>query len=518
MFYDIADPYENAYTRSVYVRNLNDRIRIIVEKIKEGKRDPLVRKLAADAVRNVAPRDWLGEVAAIFEFVRQNVRYTLDVHGLDTYQRARRTLQLGIGDCLAGDTEIILRNKKTGLYEIKAIADLRGCWSDYQVLSYDFESGKWTFQDILLWVDKGERPVYHVKLYNGWSFRCTDDHKFFTYEGQKNREICVRRLYEIDLTRAWKRRVVSALKIPSLDLDIGVDDDLLWLIGFYVAEGWKDKTGKVCIAQDCPLVLWEIKSKVERMGGSARVSKREKHSYVEIHSGPLRDVLSECGSNAFEKALPWWCLSLPREKIEIILNSYIRGDSFVPRRGRWLETAKVIHNTSSDMLAKQLKLIHMILGLPLSAYYQINHGGAGRRPIWRLIQRRGRQKANNFEIMPGITYNTIRSVEPAGVQKVYDIMVAKTHNFVLANGLIVHNCDDQVILLGAMLQSIGYPIALKVIESVDSTHGWNHIYLLVGVPPSAPQRWIPLDPTVSQPMGWELPPQYVRRSAIYYVD
>jgi len=177
MFYDIADPYENAYTRSVYVRNLNDRIRIIVEKIKEGKRDPLVRKLAADAVRNVAPRDWLGEVAAIFEFVRQNVRYTLDVHGLDTYQRARRTLQLGIGDC-----------------------------------------------------------------------------------------------------------------------------------------------------------------------------------------------------------------------------------------------------------------------------------------------------------------------------------------------------DDQVILLGAMLQSIGYPIALKVIESVDSDHGWNHIYLLVGVPPSAPQRWIPLDPTVSQPMGWELPPQYVRRSAIYYVD
>ena len=66
------------------------------------------------------------------------------------------------------------------------------------------------------------------------------------------------------------------------------------------------------------------------------------------------------------------------------------------------------------------------------------------------------------------------------------------------------DCDDAAITLGAMLQSVGYPVRLRVIRTKDSPE-WNHIYLLVGMPPKDPKRWISLDGSVNQPAGWEAP-------------
>lgn len=68
--------------------------------------------------------------------------------------------------------------------------------------------------------------------------------------------------------------------------------------------------------------------------------------------------------------------------------------------------------------------------------------------------------------------------------------------------LNIGDCDDQVILLGSMLQAAGYPIALKVVDTKG--YGWDHIYLLVGLPPISPVRWVPLDTTVDKPPGWEV--------------
>jgi hypothetical protein len=44
-------------------------------------------------------RDDLGELRAIYEFVKRNVRYTGDITFKDTFQSALRTLEMGGGDC-----------------------------------------------------------------------------------------------------------------------------------------------------------------------------------------------------------------------------------------------------------------------------------------------------------------------------------------------------------------------------------------------------------------------------------
>ena len=67
------------------------------------------------------------------------------------------------------------------------------------------------------------------------------------------------------------------------------------------------------------------------------------------------------------------------------------------------------------------------------------------------------------------------------------------------------DCDDMTIALGALLQSVGYPVALRVVQTVGNT-GYNHIYLLAAVPTKAPSAaWLPLDPSVDRPAGWEVP-------------
>lgn len=93
--------------RVVTVHSLDDRIQLISDKIEAGKKDPFVHQVVAeiltrkttDGLWAVPEKNWEAEVVAIFDWMRNNVRYTRDVTGYDTYRAAKRTLQLGIGDC-----------------------------------------------------------------------------------------------------------------------------------------------------------------------------------------------------------------------------------------------------------------------------------------------------------------------------------------------------------------------------------------------------------------------------------
>lgn len=68
------------------------------------------------------------------------------------------------------------------------------------------------------------------------------------------------------------------------------------------------------------------------------------------------------------------------------------------------------------------------------------------------------------------------------------------------------DCDDAVSLLGAMLRSVGHKVRTRIVQTKGSDT-WNHIYLLTHVD----GQWMPLDPTVKNPPGWEVPAGYVIR-------
>lgn len=79
------------------------------------------------------------------------------------------------------------------------------------------------------------------------------------------------------------------------------------------------------------------------------------------------------------------------------------------------------------------------------------------------------------------------------------------------------DCDDFSVVLGSALGAIGYPTKLRVIWSKGSDD-WNHIYLLVGLPPEHPDKWVPLDASMDRPAGWEVPESEVVRFKDFEVD
>jgi len=64
-----------------------------------GLKDPRMRQIGLEVTSGVRARDDMGELAAIYEFVKRNVRYTGDITDKDTFQTAWRTLQMAGGDC-----------------------------------------------------------------------------------------------------------------------------------------------------------------------------------------------------------------------------------------------------------------------------------------------------------------------------------------------------------------------------------------------------------------------------------
>jgi Transglutaminase-like superfamily len=69
--------------------------------IREGTKDFYVRQRAIDILlaRGVRPKNYLGEIEALFEWVQRHVRYTKDPFRVEVLHSPRRMLELRAGDC-----------------------------------------------------------------------------------------------------------------------------------------------------------------------------------------------------------------------------------------------------------------------------------------------------------------------------------------------------------------------------------------------------------------------------------
>ena len=75
--------------------------RIIARLIQEGAKDFYVRQKAIEIFRayDVKGKNRMGEVCALFDFVKRNIRYTRDIFRVELLHSARRMLELQAGDC-----------------------------------------------------------------------------------------------------------------------------------------------------------------------------------------------------------------------------------------------------------------------------------------------------------------------------------------------------------------------------------------------------------------------------------
>jgi len=79
------------------------------------------------------------------------------------------------------------------------------------------------------------------------------------------------------------------------------------------------------------------------------------------------------------------------------------------------------------------------------------------------------------------------------------------------------DCDCYTILGGALLQSVGYPLRIRIIQQ-RGRPTWGHIYLMVGVPPMGPDQWIPFDASMNKALGFQPPRAAIARFKDFPVE
>jgi hypothetical protein len=323
-----------------------------------------------DAIKTVGFGNAL--VKSAWNIVNTEIRYRYDedlFNQADFWMMNGECYTMGFGDCLTGDTEII--TLKDGYYDFTKIKDLR---EGDLVLSYDFEKEQYCFKPVLKVMDKGVKSTYEVSLKNGTWFRCTPEHKLFVYHysvsHSHSKHLVDGKYWYVDVeplsqfVEEWKerkdfrRQLLCVKKIPSLQKH--EDRNRLLVEGFYVAEGWKEgRSSHVSIGSH---KLDLVKDALNHLG----ITYKE---YVNgtgvpclrLHKSSLKDELSKLGDNARDKRFPQARLSLSEDDMRILLQAYAEGDGYVnPKRtagkfGR--SNVKLIYNTSSTLLAKQLRFM-----------------------------------------------------------------------------------------------------------------------------------------------------------------
>lgn len=71
----------------------------MVSIVKQYRKNSEIRALAESIIQYVPEKDFIGEIRAIFEWVRDNIRYTEDVRDVETLKTPDATVYSAQGDC-----------------------------------------------------------------------------------------------------------------------------------------------------------------------------------------------------------------------------------------------------------------------------------------------------------------------------------------------------------------------------------------------------------------------------------
>lgn len=74
-------------------------LKLMKSLVLQGKKAPAVRQAAVDLTNGLRQKDWTAEVTALYNFVKNRIRYLRDIRGVETLHTADKILSNEQGDC-----------------------------------------------------------------------------------------------------------------------------------------------------------------------------------------------------------------------------------------------------------------------------------------------------------------------------------------------------------------------------------------------------------------------------------
>jgi len=337
-------------------------------------------------------------------------------------------------DCLAEDTLI---NTKEGMKEIKDVSV-----GDY-VLSYDFKEQKQVWKQVTNKWNKGILETKRVYFSNGTWVDMTKDHKLMFRDNYKaDFKYIKKEISKITLkdSKSWQRKLVSLKNAEYIVEDVDwLTEDCCFIIGHFLAEGWCDKFGCSTSGYDIPL---EIEPKLRNINQNYHITYNGSGvPCLRFYKSEFSQFLHSIKRSSFDFELDEILMRLPKNKLQKLLDGFFCGDGHYHIRDKKANIVEKVYSTSCEKFAKQLVIIHKQLNQPVQWYYQVNHQGAGNKPIWRVLSYPNTESYRDYGIET-LSELSISKIEDVENKTMYDIEVEDTHTFFLWNGVLSHNCED----------------------------------------------------------------------------
>jgi UDP-glucuronate decarboxylase len=246
----------------------------------------------------------------------------------------------------------------------------------------------------------------------------------------------------------------------GLPARIKLTDELLWLLGLFVAEGGRfenpPKSAFMHISCDAETLRRAAKIIERDLGVHVVQAKgsRARSPAIIVHSKLLLMLLDHLGFVAGRKRLPGWVLGLPLSRLKWVLEGYREGDGV--HSGKKFDAAKrhefsTVHTELKDDLIVAFARFGLLpsVGRYESTFKQ--RTGDRRYPFWRLTLSdvrpwsplewdRGVAQRLNARRTGDLVWAQVHGIEEvAATPLVYDFSVPGLENFWAGTGVMAHN-------------------------------------------------------------------------------
>jgi hypothetical protein len=240
---------------------------------------------------------------------------------------------------------------------------------------------------------------------------------------------------------------------------VPIADELLWLLGLWVAEGTTFEQGgnAYMSISGAPELLERAATVVRRELGLHVVTapaSEARAASIFVHSKLLLRLFDHLGFEGNRKAIPGWILGLPLSRLKWFLEGYREGDG-VHSGAHFDRGVRHEFSTTSSALKDDLVVAFARFGLvPSVGRYETTlraKTGDRRYPFWRLtlahvspwsplewdrvVEQRLQARRTGDLVWAPIT--AIDEVEPTPL--VYDFSLPELENFWAGTGVIAHN-------------------------------------------------------------------------------
>jgi UDP-glucuronate decarboxylase len=268
----------------------------------------------------------------------------------------------------------------------------------------------------------------------------------------------VRRLGDPPSERARVRLNHRGRSVP-LPARIRITDDLLWLLGLWVAEGsWHEKAGNAFVTISADDALLDRAEQIVRRELGLHVVRAPgtptKGPALFLHSKLLLRLLEHLGFEGGRKRIPGWILGLPLSRLKWFIEGYREGDG-VHSGKKFEEGIRHEFSTVDEELKDDLLVAFARFGLVASVgrYSTTFRQKTGERryPFWRLTLANicpwsplewddGIEQRLNCRDTGDVVWAPVKSIcEIPPTELVYDFSVPGFENFWAGTGVIAHN-------------------------------------------------------------------------------